>query len=71
MTTLPAFHKWDAGVTWDVNAGIQVQLTADNLTDEIGLTEGNPRTLGSQGSGVILARPILGRSFRLSVGYRF
>ena len=49
----------------------EVVLTGDNLTDEIGLTEGNPRTLGSQGAGVILARPILGRSFRLSVGYRF
>lgn len=69
--TLPAFYKWDAGVTWDVNERIQVQVTGDNLTDEIGLTEGNPRTIGSQGSGVILARPILGRSFRLSVGYRF
>lgn len=69
--TLPAFYKWDAGVTWEVNQRVQVQLTGDNLTDEIGLTEGNPRTLGSQGSGVILARPILGRSFRLSVGYRF
>lgn len=68
---LPSYYKWDAGVTWDVNEQIQVQLTGDNLSDEIGLTEGNPRTLGAQGSGVILARPILGRSFRLSVGYRF
>lgn len=69
--TLPAYYKWDAGVTYDVNDRIQIQLTGDNLGDEIGLTEGNPRTLGSQGGGVILARPILGRSFRLSVGYRF
>ncbi|WP_150126078.1 TonB-dependent receptor [Brevundimonas sp. LM2] len=69
--TLPAFYKWDVGVTWDINERIQVQLTGDNLSDEIGLTEGNPRTLGAQGSGVILARPILGRSFRIGVGYRF
>jgi hypothetical protein len=29
------------------------------------------RIIGSQGSGVINARPILGRSFRFSVGYKF
>jgi outer membrane receptor protein involved in Fe transport len=69
--SLPAYTEIDAGVTWDVNDRVQVQLVGDNLTDEIGLTEGNPRTLGAQGSGVILARPILGRSVRFSVGYRF
>jgi iron complex outermembrane recepter protein len=69
--SLPAYTEIDAGVTWDVNDRVQVQLVGDNLTDEIGLTEGNPRALGAQGSGVILARPILGRSVRFSVGYRF
>jgi outer membrane receptor protein involved in Fe transport len=68
---LPNYYKVDAGISVDLNDRIQLQVVGDNLTDEIGLTEGNPRTLGSLGSGVILARPILGRSFRFSVGYKF
>lgn len=68
---LPNYYKWDAGVSFDLNERLQFSVVGDNLTDEIGLTEGNPRTLGSQGAGVILARPILGRSFRFSVGYKF
>lgn len=68
---LPHYYKWDAGVTFDLNQRIQLQATVDNITDTIGLTEGNPRTIGSQGSGVIFARPILGRSARFSASYKF
>ena len=68
---LPNFLKWDAGITLNVDDRWTLQAYGDNLTDEIGLTEGNPRVLGAQGSGVILARPILGRSFRFTAAYRF
>jgi iron complex outermembrane receptor protein len=68
---LPGFLKWDAGATLDVTARWRVQASADNLTDAIGLTEGNPRTLGSQAPGAIFARPIPGRSVNLSASYRF
>lgn len=68
---LPNYTKVDAGITFDLNDRLEFQVTADNLTDTIGLTEGNPRLLGSQGSGTILARPILGRSFRFSAAYKF
>lgn len=68
---LPHFYKWDAGVSFALNDHLSFQVTGDNLTDEIGLTEGNPRIIGSSGAGVILARPILGRSFRFSASYRF
>ncbi len=68
---LPRFYKWDAGVTVDVTPRVQLQAVADNLTNAIGLTEGNPRALGSQGTGAIFARPILGRSVQLSASYRF
>ncbi len=69
--SLPNYFKIDAGINFDLNEMIQFGATVDNLTDEIGLTEGNPRVIGSQGSGVINARPILGRSFRFSLGYKF
>lgn len=69
--SLPNYFKIDAGLNFDLNEKFELGVSVDNLTDEIGLTEGNPRVIGSQGSGIINARPILGRSFRFSVGYRF
>ncbi|WP_312487336.1 TonB-dependent receptor [Sphingomonas sp.] len=68
---LPHYYKLDAGVTFDLNRQVQFSVLGDNLTNVIGLTEGNPRTIGSQGSGVILARPIVGRSVRFAAGFRF
>lgn len=71
--TLPSYNKLDAGVVFDVTDTISVQLVGDNLTDEAGLTEGNPRTdVGAGGIGALfMARPLLGRSFRASVDVRF
>ena len=67
---LPHYYQLDAGLAFEV-ARIKFQVTGNNLTNEIGLTEGNPRIIGSQGSGTILARPILGRSFTFSAAYEF
>ncbi|MBA4751857.1 MAG: TonB-dependent receptor [Sphingopyxis sp.] len=69
--SLPHYFKIDAGVTVDVNDALTFAVTADNLTDKIGLTEGDPRTLGQTGGEVVNARPILGRSFRFSAAYKF
>lgn len=68
---LPSFYQLDAGITVDVGEHVTLAVTGNNLTDEIGLTEGNPRIIGGQGSGAILARPILGRSFRFSAALKF
>lgn len=69
---LPKYTKLDAGVMFDVDAWT-FQLTGDNLTDEVGLTEGNPRTdVGSGGIGnIYMVRPLFGRSFMGSVAYRW
>jgi outer membrane receptor protein involved in Fe transport len=71
--TLPGYDKFDAGVSFDVGNRWNFQLSGDNLTDEIGLTEGNPRTdVGAGASGAIyVARPLFGRSFMGSVTYRY
>ncbi|BBB07246.1 TonB-dependent siderophore receptor [Sphingopyxis sp. EG6] len=69
--SLPNYFKIDAGVRVDVNDALEFAVTADNLTDKAGLTEGDPRTLGQTGGQVVNARPILGRSFRFSAAYRF
>jgi outer membrane receptor protein involved in Fe transport len=70
---LPKYSKVDAGVIFDVNNSFSFQVSGDNLTDEVGLTEGNPRTdLGAAGIGALfMARPLFGRSFQGSVTYRF
>ena len=69
--SLPHYFKIDAGVSFDVNRALSFAVTADNLTDKVGLTEGDPRTLGQAGGEVVNARPILGRSFRFSAAYKF
>lgn len=69
--SLPDYFKIDAGVSVDINRALSLAVTADNLTDKVGLTEGDPRTLGQTGGEVVNARPILGRSFRFSAAYRF
>jgi len=68
---LPHFYQLDAGVSVDVNDRLKLAVTGNNLTNELGLTEGNPRIIGGQGTGAILARPILGRSFRFSAAVSF
>ena len=69
---LPSYTKVDAGLIFNFYQNFTLQIAGDNLTDTIGLTEGNPRAIGSNQVGdVILARPILGRSFRFSLQYEF
>jgi iron complex outermembrane recepter protein len=70
---LPKYDKVDAGVLFDLTSTMTVQLSGDNLTDEVGLTEGNPRTdVGAGGIGTLYnARPLFGRSFQASFTVRF
>ena len=68
---LPSYYQLDAGASVDITDRVRLQVTGTNLTNEIGLTEGNPRIIGSQGTGPILARPILGRSFTFGASISF
>jgi outer membrane receptor protein involved in Fe transport len=70
---LPAYQTVDAGAVFAMDNGLEVRLTGTNLTNKIGLTEGNFRVPG-QGvgqDGVFLARPLFGRAYELSVGFQF
>ena len=71
LQVLPKFYQLDAGVSVEIAKRFRLQVNGNNLTDKIGLTEGNPRIIGGQGTGAILARPILGRSFRFSAAVEF
>jgi iron complex outermembrane recepter protein len=71
-TALPAYTTLDAGALFEAGHGLRLQLIGTNLTNTIGLTEGNPRVDILQGQGTstaIYARPIFGRLFRASLTY--
>ncbi len=54
---------------------LQMFAYVDNITNSMGLTEGNPRQGEVQnadaGANTFIARPILGRAYHLALMYRF
>jgi len=70
---LPAFNVINAGIVYSwKKRGIRLSLIGGNLTNCLGLTEGNPRVdqvFAQRNDQVFMARPILGRSFILSATY--
>ncbi|HEX2138588.1 MAG TPA: TonB-dependent receptor [Woeseiaceae bacterium] len=70
---LPSYLKLDAGIEYSFNDSWTAQLNVDNLSNEVGLTEGNPRTdVGASGIGQLYnARALFGRSLMLAVRYNF
>jgi len=60
---LDSYTKLDLGVGVSTTGGLTFNVSSDNVTDSHGLTEGDPRDPTSTNG-----RPILGRSFRFSVG---
>ncbi len=67
---LPSYHTVDLGALMNFGEKIEVRVNATNVTNELGLTEGNSR-LTDGGSGPIIARPLFGRTIEASVLYRF
>ena len=63
---LDSYEKLDLGFVARINERFVVQFAADNITDEEGLTEGDPRNPGAPNG-----RFIMPRSYKLSVGYEF
>jgi iron complex outermembrane receptor protein len=69
LSLLPAFDVLNAGVSLKVKR-MRFALDASNLTNTIGLTEGNPRVTTAPGT-IYYARPILGRFAKLSAAFDF
>lgn len=68
----PDYTSIDLGVAALLNDNLSLVVRGNNLTDELGLTEGNPRAgLGGPVSDVFVGRPILGRSVVASITYSF
>lgn len=71
-TRLPAYTTLDASVVVELDRNLRLQVMGSNLTNEVGLTEGNPRTdllVGQGTSDAIYARPLFGRALRMSLTY--
>ena len=66
LQPLPSYEKFDLGVILTSDAGFFVQLHGDNISDEEGFTEGDPRS-----TAAVNSRPILGASWKFSIGYDF
>jgi outer membrane receptor protein involved in Fe transport len=72
---LPAYKTYNASANYKVDDRWTVYGYVDNITNSVGLTEGNPRQGELQsadaGANTFLARPLLGRTYRLAVMYKF
>ena len=71
---LPPYTTVDAGLRYDVSDNINLQVKGSNLTNALGLQEGNPREgdfSETSASGLFYARPILGRNFTFVATYSF
>jgi iron complex outermembrane recepter protein len=67
---LPSYKMVDVGVLAELSEKLELRLTGTNVTNELGLTEGNSRLVGAS-TGPINARPIFGRAWEASLNYRF
>jgi iron complex outermembrane recepter protein len=73
---LPAYTTLALSGRYELTSKISLHASIQNLTNEIGLTEGNPRggTSAFQeatGSNYFFARPILGRNMQVSATFAF
>lgn len=66
INKLESYEKFDLGVIVNVD-DLEFQVAIDNLTDELALTEGDPRAAGVSANG----RYILPRNIKFSIGYNF
>lgn len=72
---LPAYDLLNANMTAQLSPRLSLALHGANLTNSLGLTEGNPRVgsfdTGATTSGYFLARPEFGRSLRATLRYAY
>lgn len=75
VTKLPSYDVLSANLRWSPMEQMTVYVRAENLLNEVGLTEGNPRAgsfiSGEANSPFFVGRPIYGRNFRFSLLWDF
>lgn len=72
---LPSYDVLSANLRWSPIERMAIYVRGENLLNEVGLTEGNPRAgtfiSGEANSPFFIARPIYGRNFRFSLTWDF
>ncbi len=72
---LPAYGTLDAGIVSEIGDHFEFRVQGTNLTNELGLTEGNARILVGSGNGIAnnieMVRPIFGREVNIQLRYKF
>lgn len=69
---LPSYDTFDIGGVAYIATNWELRVMATNVTDELALTEGNTRVIGSGVTdNVFLGRPIEGTNVETSLTYRF
>jgi hypothetical protein len=72
---LPDYYTLDAGAVAELGQHFEVRVQGSNLTNQLGLTEGNARIAHGAGSGISggleMARPIFGREIDVQLRYKF
>jgi hypothetical protein len=73
LQPLGTYYMLSAGIVANVSSHWQLRIQGTNLTNQIGLTEGNARKTGAAAGlgGVLLARPIEGQEINFTVYYKF
>jgi outer membrane receptor protein involved in Fe transport len=74
VTALPAYTSYDVNLYTKLSHNLELQLHASNISNALGLTEGNGRVDALSGQGTanaIYARPIFGRQYDASLTWRW
>jgi outer membrane receptor protein involved in Fe transport len=73
LQPLGTYYMLSAGIVANVSRHWQLRVQGTNLTNQIGLTEGNARKTGAAAGigNVLLARPIEGQEINFTAYYKF
>jgi hypothetical protein len=72
LQPIGTFNTLDFGVIAAINPNWEVRVQGTNLTNELGLTEGNSLLTTAPAPGsVIIARPLEGREVNIELKYKF
>jgi outer membrane receptor protein involved in Fe transport len=72
LNPLPSYYDLAAGIVAQYGDNWEIRIAGSNLTDQVGLTEGNARFGGNtEQNGVNFGRSILGREGNIELKYKF
>ena len=70
---LPSYYTLDAGAVAEIGHNVEIRVQGTNLTNQLGLTEGNNRLQVGSGisNNIEMVRPLFGRKVNIQLRYKF